>query len=81
MENIKEYKSSDFYQSVVLKTIGFPLLRLEKGDRRFFFFVFDDPDHKAKETIERYWNREITVVARDLVENINELKTRIYSQE
>lgn len=80
MENTKEYKSNDFYQSVVLKTIGFSLLRLEKSSSRFFFFVFADPENRAKEAIEKYWNREITVVARDLIENINELKTRIYSQ-
>lgn len=80
MENTKEYKSNDFYQSVVLKTIGFPLMRLEKGSSRFFYFIFADPDNKAKEAIEKYWNSEITVDARKLIENINELKTRIYSQ-
>lgn len=77
--DLKEFKISDFYQAVILKTVGFPLLRLEKGAGRFIVFVFDDPDYKAEETIEKYWNREVRVIARDLIENINELKTRIHS--
>lgn len=79
MENTKEFKCNDFYQSVVLKTVGFPLLRLEKTSGRFFTFIFADPSTKAEETLQKYWQREVTVVARDLIEAINELKTRIYS--
>ena len=75
----REFKINDFYQAVVLKTVGFPLLRLERGDGKFVVFVFDDPDSKAEETIEKYWKKEIRVVARGLIENIHELKTRIYS--
>ena len=80
MENITEFKSHDFYQAVILKTVGFPLLRLEKQQgQRFFTFVFQDSDFKAEETIEMYWSHQISVDARKLIENINELKTRIYS--
>lgn len=80
MENITEFKSHDFYQAVILKTVGFPLLRLEKQQgQRFFTFVFDDPDYQAETTIEMYWNHQIKVDARELIENINELKTRIHS--
>jgi len=63
MEKPKEYKCNDFYQAVILKTAGVPLIRLEKTTERFFNFVFDDPE----------------VDARDLIESINELKTRIHS--
>ena len=76
--NLKEYKLNDFYQAVVLKTTGYPLIRLEKGTGRYVFFVFADPANKAEETIKLYWDRQIEVVARDLIENINELKTRIH---
>lgn len=79
MENINEFKSSDFYQSVILVTVGFPLVRLERNDKRFFTFVFNDPEEKAEEIIKKYWNKELQVVARDLIESINELKTRIHS--
>lgn len=76
--NNKEYKINDFYQAVVLKTVGFPLLRLEKSTGRFYFFVFDNPLSKAEKVIEQYWKREIKVDAKEFVENINELKTRIH---
>lgn len=78
MEN-REFKLNDFYQAAVLKAVGFPLLRLERGKGKFVTFVFDDPEFMAGKTIEKYWAREVKVNARDLVEVINELKTRIYS--
>lgn len=80
MENTQEFKTNDFYQAVILKTVGLPLLRLEKAlGQRFFIFIFDDPDSQAQRTIEKYWNHQIKVDAREFVENINELKTRIHS--
>ncbi|MDP2637558.1 MAG: DUF5659 domain-containing protein [Candidatus Levybacteria bacterium] len=79
MENLKEYQSNDFYQSVVLKTAGLPLLRLEKSSGRFFIFVFDDPENKAQEIITKYWNNDLKVDAKEFVENINQFKARIHS--
>lgn len=79
MENLTEYKCNDFYQAIVLKTVGIPLIRLEKSSGRFFMFVFDDPENKAQEIISKYWNNLLKVNAKEFVENINELKTRIHS--
>ncbi len=79
MGKTTEFRTHDFYQSVVLKTLGFKLLRLERTNGKFVDFIFDDPDFKAGLVIEKYWSRETQVVARDLIENINELKSRIYS--
>ncbi|KKQ15397.1 hypothetical protein A2858_02495 [Candidatus Daviesbacteria bacterium RIFCSPHIGHO2_01_FULL_36_37] len=79
MEKPKEYKCNDFYQAVILKTAGVPLIRLEKTTERFFNFVFDDPEENVKNIISQYWNNKLKVDARDLIESINELKTRIHS--
>jgi len=79
MEKNREVKLSDFYQSVILKAVGFPLLRLERGKGKFVTFVFDDPEHKAEEVLRGYWAREIRIEARSLIETINELKTRIHA--
>jgi hypothetical protein len=79
MENLSEIRLNDFYQAVILKTVGFPLIRLEKTGDRFVTFVFNDPQNQAEKTIRNYWNRSLPVEARDLVETINELKTRLYS--
>jgi len=77
---MQEYRSKDFYQAVVLKTYGLKLMGLEKGSEKFVIFIFDDPDGVAEEVLKEYWARNLNVQARDLVENISELKTRIYSQ-
>ena len=80
MENqIQQFKISDFYQAVILKTSGLRLNRLERASGSFVTFVFDDPDFQAEEILGRYWNGEIQANARELIENINELKTRIHS--
>jgi predicted DNA-binding protein with PD1-like motif len=76
-----EYKLQDFYVACVLKTVGFKLLRLEKSTGRFFLFVFDDSEELAEYFISQYWNRQIEVCARDLIETINELKTRLHSSK
>jgi hypothetical protein len=80
MENNREFRINDFYQATILKTVGFPLLRLERSRGKFATFVFDDPGHEAEEVLRKYWAREIKVVARDLIESVNELKTRLYSR-
>lgn len=77
---MNEFKLNDFYQAVVLKTAGFTLLRLERENPKYAIFVFEDPIGKAQEVIKLYWDRKVSVDARALIENINELKTRIYSE-
>ncbi|MCL5409651.1 MAG: DUF5659 domain-containing protein [Patescibacteria group bacterium] len=79
MEDLREYKSNDFYQAVVLKTAGVPLIRLEKSTGHFFIFVFDDPNNKAEEIISKFWTKELQVNAKEFVENISEIKSRIHS--
>jgi hypothetical protein len=76
----KEIKINDFYQAVILMTTGFQLLRLEHGDSKFSVFVFVDPNNNAQETISDYWSHKVKVDARKLIENINELKSRLYSK-
>lgn len=80
MEKTNQFKLADFYQAVVLKTCGLHLIDLERGSNKFVTFVFDNSDLQAGEILKRYWNGEINVNARVLIENINELKTRIYSR-
>lgn len=79
MENTKEYKTNDLYQAVALKTAGVSLIRLERTSGRFFNFVFTDPNNKAEEILSMFWAKELKVDAKEFVENISELKTRIYS--
>lgn len=74
------FKTKDFYHAVILKTYGLELTSVEKGKHKFSIFVFKDPNNRAEEIIIRYWNHNLQLEARDLVENISELKSRIYSE-
>lgn len=76
----QEVKLKDFYQSVLLKTVGFPLLRLERASSDFVTFIFSDPKGKIPETLDRYWKGGILVNAKELIDNINELKTRLHTR-
>ena len=72
------YKLKDFYVSTVLRALGIPLTQVDKS-QSFCIFTFDITSEKAKKLIDQYWNKELQVDARTLIEAINELKTRIHA--
>ncbi len=80
-ENHQLFRIKDFYQACVIKTLGFPLLRLEGGDQKFRIFVFDDPDFMAEERLGQYWDGLLMVDPKDLINNIQDLKNRLYSEK
>jgi hypothetical protein len=80
MENLKStFSTKDFYISAVLLASGFPLMKLDRSKNNFITFVFEDLNNKAEIVIKNHWNRKHKIPSRNLIEAINELKTRIYS--
>lgn len=79
MENSKEIKLHDFYQACVLKTAGFVLLRVERNNSKFVEFVFADPDKQSVIILEKHWSGQLTLISKDLIQSIGDLKSRIYS--
>lgn len=79
IEHGLEYRSRDFYISATLLAKGIPLIRLDKESENTSLFVFDITPEKAKELIGDHWNRKLLVPSRDLIEAINELKTRLHN--
>ncbi len=74
-----EFRTNDFYSACVLRTMNFSLLRLEKQGTKYFDFVFSDNDGVADQLLKRYWDRDgVKLEARDLIETINEMKSRLY---
>jgi len=73
------WKSKDFYLSCVVRASGTPLIDLEKGNGDFIIFVFDISPEKAEEIISLHWSRKLKIPSRDLIEAINELRTRLKS--
>jgi len=78
MKNL-QYKSNDFYLCAICIASGASLISLERGQNKFVTFTLNISPEKAEGIITRHWNRELKVPTRDLVEAINELKTRLYS--
>ena len=79
MENKMEFISKDFYICSVILASGVNLLRLKKETERFVFFIFDISPSNAEKIIQRHWSRELVLPTRNLIEAINELKTRIHA--
>lgn len=76
---MKEYSSRDFYISASLLAKGVHLIRLERETANNFLFVFSISTEQAKKLIQDHWNKELMVSTRDLIEAINELKTRLHN--
>lgn len=79
MKNDKLFTTKDFYLSACLLASGLPLKQLQRREEKIVVFVFDDPKNIAKKIIQDHWSRKLIIPTRDLIEAINELKTRIYS--
>lgn len=80
MRKINEVKNKDFYTACILRALGFPFERIEKGTDRFSLFVFFDPRGEAEEIIGKYWRRELPIEAKDLVDAIHDMKSILYSK-
>lgn len=73
-----EYKLKDFYTASVLRSLSIPLVRVDKT-YSICTFVLDIASEEARALIDNYWNKNLKVDARTLIEAINELKTRIHA--
>lgn len=80
MNHVKTYSTKDFYISCILRALNFNLVETQRANGNFVTFVFHDPENKAEEVISHYWNKNIQVDARTIIEAINEMKTRLYSK-
>lgn len=79
MDMLNVWKSKDFYLSCIIRASGYNLIDLERGNGNFSVFVFDLAPEKAEEIISLHWSKALRLPTRDLVEAINELRTRLKS--
>ena len=77
------YATSDFYSAVVLRTMGFRLIDIDKSDKRRMRFVFENSNAgaTAEQILQDYWDKVLQGDLRTFVDSINELKTRIYATD
>ena len=76
-----KYEVKDFYIACLLRSLGTPLLRLKSSQGDFIIFEFSVTENKAEEIIQQYWNRQLQVEPRALIDAINELKTRLHTRK
>lgn len=82
--NINEKKLNlfnidDLYIACVLKASGIQLQQITRNNNGKATFVFNNPNQIAETTIQNHWDKKLKVISLDLVEAINQLKTRIHS--
>lgn len=75
--NLKKWKSKDFYLSCIVRASGASLINLENSDHNFKIFVFDISPDKAERIISLHWGRKLKIPTKDLIEAINELRSRL----
>jgi hypothetical protein len=80
MENRMEYRTKDFYLASCILASGERLIELEQGSGGFSVFVFDCLSERADQIIADHWSRKLVVSTRDLIDAINELKTRLHNK-
>lgn len=75
--NPLQWKNKDFYLSSIVRASGASLIGIEKGAERFMLFVFDITPEKAEKIISDHWSKALRLPTRDVIEAINELRTRL----
>lgn len=79
MENKDKWKSNDFYLSAICIASGAILEHLERKEKNYVTFVLNISQTEAEKIIQSHWKRTLRIPTRDVVEAINELKTRLHS--
>lgn len=74
-----EYKTRDLHEAAFLYAKGKKLLRLEGGEREFWF-VFDQAED-CELLVDSYWAKEATGVIKDYVDSLRTLKDRIFARK
>lgn len=75
----KQFPTQDFYLACVLKSYGIQLQAIIHNTSGRATFIFNDKDVNIESLIQKHWNNELKVNSLELVEAINQLKTRIHS--
>lgn len=73
------YKTKDLGEAASLVTAHCRLIKLEP-EQGFFWFMFDDPA-TCRKTSDAYWNNELVVRAKDLMDSVRSLKERLFAEK
>lgn len=80
MTTKKEYRTTDFVLTISLLSLGFKVIKLEKIGSGKITFVFN-PSEALSETIDAFWQDELSINPKTFFNCQKELKARMYSSE
>jgi hypothetical protein len=72
------FETKDFYLSSCILATGIPLIELRPIGASVFQFVFAISPTDANILIKQHWSRELVLPTKNLIDAINELKTRLH---
>lgn len=73
------YKTSDLGLTTTL-SLYFPIRTIDRSNPRKVLFVFDQTG-ELNDLVDKYWRNEIIVEPQTFINQIKNIKTRIYSGE
>lgn len=73
-----QLRIKDMYSAVVLRSLRYSLIDLDRSEGNYVLFIFDDPNSTADDDLRKHWDGELQVNSRDFVDGIRELKTRLH---
>lgn len=74
------YATTDMYFAAVLRTLRYNIAKMREIDHKKYEFVFVIEEDEIEDIRERYFNRQLAVDAKGLIESIVEMKERIYGR-
>jgi len=73
------YKTSDLGLATTL-SIRFPVRAIDRNNPRKVLFIFDFTD-ELKDFVDKFWRNEVVVEPQTFINQLKNIKTRIYSGE
>lgn len=77
--NMDHFSSRDFYLISICIAAGCKLIDIKRSSSNYSEFILQEPSPICEEIIKKHWDKSLKLSTRDVVEAINQLKTRLHS--
>ena len=78
-KDINEFRTSDLQLTIVLYTLGFPLIGVDKTNPRRASFLFED-DGNISDSVSAFYRGELSLDPRIVLTNAKLVKDRLYGE-
>lgn len=74
------FHTPDIQLSSTLSTLGYKIKDIDRTDKKRQQFIFENTE-ELKETVKKYWNKELTTEPQKLFGELKYLKSRIFFEK